>query len=480
MLKQPKMITFLMTLGWLLQGATSGVAAEPVIQGQTGLDRYIAKPDPSYRWALQNRFERDGLTTYVVNMKSQTWRSKEDVDRTLWQHWLIVAKPPKVTTDTAFLFITGGRNGGDPPTSTPDEIRRIAMATGSVVAQLTMVPNQPLIFHNDGKQRFEDDLIGYSVDQYLKSRDETWPALLPMVKSAVRAMDTVQALMASPDGGEISIDHFVVAGGSKRGWTTWLTSAVDDRVVACVPIVIDMLNTIQSMRHHFAAYGFYAPAVGDYEQHQVLQRMNSPEYAELSRWIDPFGYRERLTMPKFIVNSTGDQFFVPDSSQFYFEDLKGEKHLRYVANSDHGLDGSDALASITAFYQQILRGEPRPKFTWSFPDANTIQVQNQDKPKQVVLWRATNPTARDFRKDTIGPSYRSQPLPDLGGGRYVARVETPTEGWTAFFVELTYQAEGSLPLKLTTPVRVVPDVLPFENKELPAFLDAAVPAGAAP
>ena len=464
MLRPFMKIAPLMTFCWFFQSAPFATAAEPAIQGQTGLDRYIARPDPSYRWTLQNRFEEaGGLTTYVVDLKSQTWRSKKDVDRTLWQHWLIVVKPPKVTADTAFLFITGGKNGGEPPTASPGEIRQIALATGSVVAQLTMVPNQPLVFHSDGIERYEDDLIGYSVNQYLKSRDETWPALLPMVKSAVRAMDTVQALMASNDGGELSINHFVVAGGSKRGWTTWLTAAVDDRVVACVPMVIDMLNTIRSMRHHYAAYGFYAPAVGDYEKHQILQRMNSPEYAELSRWIDPFGYRERLTLPKFIVNSTGDQFFVPDSSQFYFDNLKGEKHLRYVANSDHGLDGSDALDSIAAFYLQILRSEPRPKFTWSFPDTNTIQVQNQDKPKQVLLWQATNPTARDFRKDIIGPAYQSQPLHDEGGGRYVARIDTPQEGWTAFFVELTFETKIKLPLKLTTPVRVVPNDLPFEG-----------------
>ena len=43
-------------------------------------------------------------------------------------------------------------------------------------------------------------------------------------------------------------------------------------------------------------------------------------------------------MPKYIINGSGDQFFCPDSSQFYFNDLKGEKHLRYVPNVDHSVD----------------------------------------------------------------------------------------------------------------------------------------------
>ena len=49
----------------------------------------------------------------------------------------------------------------------------------------------------------------------------------------------------------------------------------------------------------------------------------------------PDWYRERFTMPKFIMNSAGDQYLLPDSSRFYFDDLPGEKYLRYVPNTDH-------------------------------------------------------------------------------------------------------------------------------------------------
>ena len=38
----------------------------------------------------------------------------------------------------------------------------------------------------------------------------------------------------------------------------------------------------------------------------------------------------------------------------------------------------------------------------------------------------------------------------------------PAAGYTAFFVELTYPGTGKVPLKLTTEVSVVPDVLPFK------------------
>jgi PhoPQ-activated pathogenicity-related protein len=166
-------------------------------------------------------------------------------------------------------------------------------------------------------------------------------------------------------------------------------------------------------------------------------------------------------MPKFIVNSAGDQFFLPDSSQFYFDDLVGEKHLRYVPNTDHSLRGSDAVESIAAFYQLVLQGKPRPSFSWTFPDTESIHVVTADKPRSVKLWHATNANARDFRLQTIGPAYTSVELVPTQEDVYRVHVPAPDEGWTAYFAELTFDVGRAVPLKMTTPVRVVPDVLPF-------------------
>jgi hypothetical protein len=53
-------------------------------------------------------------------------------------------------------------------------------------------------------------------------------------------------------------------------------------------------------------------------------------------------------------------------------------------------------------------------------------------------------------------------LTDEGGGVYEARMAKLPKGWTAFFIELTYKTGGKYPLKLTTPVRVVPETLPHK------------------
>lgn len=438
--------------------AASGLKAE-----ETALDRYVRQHDPTFSWKIVRSQAGNGVTQYVVDMKSQTWRTEKDVNRTVWQHWVSIVKPDKATSKTAFLFISGGGNGGEPPQSVDERTLQVAVATNSVAVEVKMVPNQSLVFHGDGRERKEDDLIGYTWDQFLKTGDETWPARLPMVKSAVRAMDCVQELLAGNEGGRFTVEKFVVAGGSKRGWTTWCTAAVDPRVVAAVPIVIDVLNVDISMRHHVSAYGFYAASIGDYIEHKIMRRLSDPRLKQLYAIEDPYSYRDRLTMPKFLINATGDEFFLPDSSQFYFDDLKGEKYLRYVPNASHSLRDTDALQSMTAFYQTILAGTPRPKFSWTFEQDGSIRVKSQTSARQVNLWQATNPKSRDFRLVTVGKAFTSQSLTDQGDGTYVGRIQNPEQGWTAFFVELAFDVDAKFPLKMTTAVRVLPDKLPFAD-----------------
>jgi PhoPQ-activated pathogenicity-related protein len=427
---------------------------------ETALDRYIARPDPTYAWKVVREIPGNAATQYVLDLKSQTWRSDQEVDRKVWQHWLTIIKPQKPASSTAFLFISGGSNSDKPPKSSSSLMLKIAEATNSVVAELKMVPNEPIVFNKDGVGRVEDDLIAYSWDKFLQTGDETWPARLPMTKSAVRAMDCVQEFLASDQGGRFKVDKFVVAGGSKRGWTTWCTAAVDRRVTAIVPFVIDILNVVPSMRHHAEAYGFYSEAVGDYLKHNIMQRSGDPKLKALYAIEDPYSYRDRLTMPKFMVNSAGDQFFCPDSSQFYYDDLKGEKYLRYVPNSDHSLNDTDALESAIAFYWTVMAGKPRPKYSWSFEPDGTIRVTTPDHPKRVVLWSAENPAARDFRLESIGKAYKSIELTDRGGGVYEGKAAAPAKGWSASFVELTFDVGAPTPLKLTSAVRVLPDRLP--------------------
>ena len=375
---------------------------------------------------------------------------------------MILVRPDQLSSSKSLLFISGGANDGKEPKSADPGLARIAVLSKSIVTELKMVPNQPLIFAGETEGRSEDALIAYSWDKFLRTGDEKWPARLPMTKAAVRAMDTVVSFCASPDGGGQAIDGFVVAGGSKRGWTTWTTAAVDKRVIAIVPIVIDLLNIEPSMLHHYAAYGFWAPSIGDYTALRIMDWTGTPQYHALMRIEEPYEYRQRLTMPKLLINASGDQFFLPDSSQFYFDDLPGVKYLRYVPNADHSLKGSDARESLLAFYNAVLYHQPLPQLSWKYDADGALSVETRDKPSEVRLWQATNPDARDFRLETFGPQWHSTPVSDQGQGTFTAKISAPAKGWTAYFMEMTFPSLGAAPFKFTTAVKVVPDTLPYK------------------
>jgi len=432
----------------------------------TALDDYVATPDPNYTYSLANTISGTGYTAYVLEMTSQQWRDASEVDRPIWQHWLIIIIPDTAMSafHTAFLWIDGGSNGGDPPNTIDEDVITMATTARTVVASLEMVPNEPLTFTDETESRTEDEIIAYTFDKYLNdTTDETWPLLLPMVKSAVRAMDTVQDYVPTV-APELQVDDFVVSGGSKRGWTTWLTAAADDRVRAIFPAVINMPNFDEQVNHHYSAYGFYSSAVQDYVDLNVLDRFSTPEGQDLLAIVDPYEYRDRYAnLPKYEICSTGDQFFLPDSHQFYFSDIPGEKYVRFVPNTDHGIDDDSVVLGAAAYYISLLHSWPRPSFSWTLPDRNTIRVESATHPLQVKLWQANNPTARDFRLDTIGPAWTSTVLEDQGEDVYVGHVPTPEEGWTAFFLELVYLLSPPFNFYFTTEVRVVPDLYPGET-----------------
>jgi PhoPQ-activated pathogenicity-related protein len=447
----------------VLVAAAPRQAAPQPQSAQTALDRYVAAPDANFSWKVLKPLPAEGATATLLEMTSQKWLTEQEVERPLWTHWLTVVRPPEVKSDVALLYITGGSLERQPPSSPPAWLVNAARDTGTVTVELRLVPNQPVVFKADPtrKPRTEDDFIAYTWDKYMRTGDEKWPARLPMTKSAVRAMDAVTQFAAGADGGGSKIARFVVSGASKRGWTTWTTAAVDRRVIAIVPAVIDMLNLEPSFIHHYRAYGTWSDAVKDYTEHGIMDWMGTPQFRALMKIEEPYEYRDRLTIPKLILNASGDQFFLPDSSQFYFDDLKGETHVRYVPNASHSMDKTDAIETLHAFYAAVVAATPRPEVKWTFEKDGSIKVVTKQLPSSVQLWQAVNPKARNFRLDTIGPAYTNTPLQPTGPNTWVGTVKAPPAGWTAFFVEMTFPGPGKYPLKLTSGVRVLPDRLPF-------------------
>ena len=414
------------------------------------LKKFVQICDPYYDYELLRTasFPAFGISSYLLEMTSGMWRGSQELyNAQPWKHYLTIIEPSIVLHDKAILLITGGSTGSEPDiTDQAEMVLPFVSATGTVAVLLKAVPNQPLQFIDETKKRVEDGIIAYSYDKYMdgykaRQADITWPVLLPMVRSAVRAMDTVQKFVKEEKPGRrYDINNFVVTGASKRGWTTWLTSAVDPRVCAAMPIVIDVLNMPSQIEHHYYSYGEkYSPALIDYVSLGIFDRLGTPEGNSLWKIVDPINYLDSLTMPKFMLNSTGDQFFLPDSAKFYFNMLKpnitltngvvypDNAYLYYAPNTDHGLVSSNALdldensyRALLAFYLSVINNRERPKFFWWVEQDTTetdikkrafrIRLDTITKPKEVLLWQATNKNTRDFRLSTIGLGWSSSKL----------------------------------------------------------------------
>lgn len=428
----------------------------------TALDDYVAAVDASYGWTLGVTTPGAGYTDYQILMDSQTWSPPGGTDQPLWSHYLIITVPGTVSSTTGLLWINGGTKFNAPSTN-DGGVHDFAQMTSSVIALLYQVPNQPLTFLDDpeSKVRTEDDQIAYAWRKYLDTGNTLWLSRLPMTKAAVRAMDTITAFCASAAGGSHTVNQFAVTGASKRGWTTWTTAAVDTRVVGIAPMVIDLLNIVPSFEHHFDALGYYQPAVHDYQDQDIMSDFRSPEFQALLDEVGPYTYRGRYDMPKFIYNSAQDEFFLPDSSQFYYDRLTGEKRLSYAVNTGHGL--SD-LQRMGVWYYTLTQGIARPEISWVKKDDGSLEIQTvTGTPFEVNLLESSVQAERDFNYSEYGALYGSTPLSESAPGEYTASVAVPANGYKAFLVEFKYDVGlgQSMPFVITTEVSVVPDVLPY-------------------
>lgn len=423
------------------------------------LARYVGQLDNTYRWELHDYDQHFGWNSHTITMRSHRWRNTNEVNRAVWEHDLSIVEPWFADNECA-LLINGGSNDSDPPEGVNSEFAAIAFLYGVTYAEVDDVPNQPLFFADEvNNSRSEEELLAYSLDKYLTTGDFKWPIHLAMAKSVVRAMDTIQKRLPY-------LQDFLVAGGSKRGWTAYLVAAVDPRVDALAPLSIDIPNFEANTRHHFEAYGFYTPAVRDYVAYDLFCRVNTPRGQELLQMIDPFSYFAKYTMPKLLLNSAGDQFFLPDSSRFYYASLPGPKWLRYSANTDHTqLQDLTVIPTVLQWADKVLDSDPLPQFSWRFEPNGSIRVQTVTRPSAVRLWQAHNPRARDFRLESIGAAWTDSPLSDQGGGAYIGFVPKPAQGWSAFFVDLDF-GDGII---LSTEVAITPNTLPFAGQACPAI-----------
>ncbi|EGD73818.1 AprA [Salpingoeca rosetta] len=480
----------------LVVGLAAGTAlANPYARAAPGdespLDKYVNKPDSHYTWAQvpNSTFHGPGYTGYVLNMTSQQWLSEKEVSQSIWWHYIAVVVPDELNYHKrAFMYITGGSNTGSVPDGGGEDIllcAAVAVTTGSACSVLFQVPNEPIYFKAEQppKRRTEDAIIAYTWNHFLDHPDESeWLLRLPMTKAAVRCMDTTTAFLQKLRG--MNVTEYVVAGASKRGWTTWTTAAVDKRVIGAIPIVMDMLNMVPNIHHFWQAYGGWSFALKDYYNMNFTARLDDPNFPKMTAIIDPLSYADRLTMPKLVIDSTGDEFFMNDDNWFWWGKLKGETHLLMVHNAEHSLATNlvEVIEGISSFAHDVLADKPRPSMTWTMSNSSTggsIKLTTSEKPSRVtVRWADTlNHTRRDWRLIIGGENcpyikvsgeciqpvlWQKEAATKIDDTHYEVHFDNPPAGWRAFLLDVQFRAEvGVVPHVFTSQVNIIPDVYPF-------------------
>ena len=405
------------------------------------LHDYVNRPEPKFSWEqTSGQIDHNLGTVYSLKLTSQEWKG------IVWRHNLQVFVPSELIYPSSMLLVVnGGSNDSQPDKEDMELGLKLANLSGSACAMLSQVPNQPLY---DGKR--EDDLIAHTFEKYLELGDATWLLLLPMVNSAIKAMDTAQTFMDQTL--QITVKDFVITGASKRGWTSWLTAAVDPRIKATMPIVIDTLNMPDQMEYQLEVWGGYSEEIGDYTVRGIQDHLGTEVGQNLISIIDPYSYREQLTMPKLSVIGTNDNYWVLDALNLYWDGLPVPKYVLYVPNSGHSLEDRErTISGLTGFYRFVVSDGNLPSITWKHSQENDrlqLHYESDQKPVDARLWFAAS-VNRDFRDAT----WLSVPARLLDSGGFFGELILSSTHYVAVLGELTFMIDGQ-PRPLSTQVNI--------------------------
>jgi PhoPQ-activated pathogenicity-related protein len=393
---------------------------------------YVAKPDDAFKWELRETQDKPNGKIHDLSMVSQVWQG------ITWEHHVQVYEPKEVKYPKVLpLLITGG----DPGAEEQGMGLMVANLVGARVSVLYNVPNQPLFGGLN-----EDALISYTWMKYMETGDEDWIVNFAMTKAAVRAMDCLDAFAKQQWGTEL--EGFVPFGASKRGWTTYLTGVVaPDRCVGIAPMVFDILNMPVQIQHQKDFWGDYSPMIHDYTDKGIQQLINTDRGFRLSWMVDPYNFRDKLTMPKLVILGSNDPYWPADAVNLYYPGLPNPKLLLIDPNSRHGLDDLARVAgSLAGFFTLLAQKQPLPSPLWQWdetPEGLKLTVTSTPKPDETRLWVARN-TKRDFRP----AKWEEQPLP-AEGDAFTASVARPDAEYLAAYGELVYMV-GAQRLTVST------------------------------
>jgi PhoPQ-activated pathogenicity-related protein len=380
------------------------------------LDAFIAKPEPAFRW---NEISRSPAGSGPVSLEyvSQTWQGLE------WKHRARIYRPRAVQYPGAALVLLMGF-------TTPFDAlfgQLGAEAVGAPCIVINDIPNQPI------GGLIEDDLLAQSLETMLDTGDASRSLIFPMTKSAIKGMDAIQQWSKTEPTGEIQ--KFILIAPSKRGWATWLAAAEDKRVAGFVPIGYNNLRVDRQIPNQLKEWGEFSTFLKEYTERGLVQKMMTDKGKRIMAQTDPYSFRNRLPMPKLLIDSTNNGYWTLDALDLYWDKSLAPADLLYVANAGHYMDEElpKVFGSIAAWSRRILANDP---------------VTPKTPPTTVHIWFATA-KSRDFRTEHWDAQDwpLDKPLP-----RVLSQdKEKPV---SAYYVEREYPGKPQ-PLRLTSKITIL-------------------------
>lgn len=374
-----------------------------------------------------------------INFTSQVWRNIQ------WKHDLALIKPTKACTSWLYLHLGASRIHP----KNEEYIKTLSARTGIATAFISQIPNQPLF---DNKR--EDDLLSYTLSEYVKTNDSEWPILSPMVRSVSRAIDLIESQLSvcSPN----QRVQVILGGASKRGWTTWLAGPRDARIKAIAPMVFEMINIRAQTQLAQQAYGSQSAQIKEYTNLGLTDNFDRPALKKIIEWFDPFSSINSYKMPKLLLLGTNDPYWVVNSSSLYVDRLPPPTSIYMVPNGQHGSWSSDgALSTLANFIGFTTKGLALPSVTadWSTnPQGQLLRIKPEitSQLSELTLLTATSSTL-DFRDS----KWHSSPIGYSNSGTSTLLFPKQQSVNLAVIAQAKYDTEFG-PLFLSSPVKVLP------------------------
>ena len=266
-------------------------------------------------------------------------------------------------------------------------------------------------------------------------------------------------------------------------------------------MVLDCLNMKKNFADWWQNMGGWSFALFPYFNEGLTAYFDAPEFEKMAAIIDPLSYKDRLTMPKLVISATGDEFFHPDDSYNWFDQMKGKTYLRLLPNAEHGMVPPQALSSpsiihsIRGFYMAVQRNYSLPNLHWNRRvDSNgrsSIILTSDEQPILINAWTGDtmNTTRRDWRWAKMKTESVNQPsnspedqnndlnkndielqpiiwnqfsVETLNSTAWEVSINPAADVYRGIFIEVSFQgSDEKSKLTFTTEISITPDTRPF-------------------